>query len=207
MKTLQKVLAIIAILILVTQTVRHVYLRWLQPRESVLDKYEQPLKEDIKGAQSLDDLVRKYDEVYKKVEAEKADKSKPSRNYLERNETEPYKSEIALKEAIRSWESKSKELYALRFYWTCGLIFLILSAVFNKKFNRWFGLTLMIAAFSEMIYWTSPTFIGPETKEFDKLLTYKVIFSLLSLFLLILVVWLERIFGNGKEQTEVSKTP
>jgi hypothetical protein len=64
MKTLQKILAIIAILILVTQIVRHVYLRWLQPRQSVLDKYEQPLKDDIKSAQSLGDLVRKYDEVY-----------------------------------------------------------------------------------------------------------------------------------------------
>jgi hypothetical protein len=205
MKTLQKILAIIAILILVTQTVRHVYLRWLQPRQSVLDKYEQPLKDDIKSAQSLGDLVRKYDEVYKKVQTEKADKSKPSLSYSEKSETEPYKSEIALKEAIRSWESKSKEIHALRFYWFCGLIFLILGAVFYKKFNRWFGLTLMIAAFSEMIYWTSPTFIGPETREFDKLLTYKIIFSLLSFLLLISVVGFERILGNGKEQ-QLNKT-
>lgn len=199
MKTLQKVLAIIAILILFTQTVRHIYVHWIQPRQSVLDKYEQPLKDDIKKAQSIDELVLKYDEVHKKVQVEKAKKLKPSLSYSERTEIEPYKSESALREAIRSWEAKSKEINALKFYWFCGLFFLVLGVVFYKKFNRWLGLTLLITAFSEMIYWTSPTFFGSETREFDRLLSYKIFFSLLSLVLLFSVVWLNRIFENEKD--------
>lgn len=199
MKTLQKVLAIIALLILITQTVRHIYVHWVESRQSVLDKYERPLKDDIKQAKSLDELVVKYDEVYKKVEIEKAKKSKPSLSYSERTENEPYKSESALEEAIKSWERKSKEISALKFYWFCGLFFLVLGVVFYKKFNRWLGLTFLIIAFSEMIYWTSPTFLGTETKEFDRLLTCKIFFSLVSLVLLFGVVWFNRIFDNEKD--------
>lgn len=71
MRALEKTLAILAFVVLVSQTVRHAYLLWLEPRASVLDKYDQPLKNDIANAGSLDELVRRYDPVRKQVDADR----------------------------------------------------------------------------------------------------------------------------------------
>ena len=46
MKPLQRTLAIIASLFLAVQTVRHAYVLWLEPRASVLDKFDRPLKDE-----------------------------------------------------------------------------------------------------------------------------------------------------------------
>jgi len=46
-ESLLKTLAIIAFLALASQTVRHAYMLWLEPRKSALDKYDQPRKEEI----------------------------------------------------------------------------------------------------------------------------------------------------------------
>jgi hypothetical protein len=69
-------------------------------------------------------------------------------------------------------------------------------------------LTLLIAGFSEFIYWTSPTFLG-STREFDRLLENKFVFSLLSLVLLMVVIWFLRIFADESEpvQTQTSLSP
>jgi hypothetical protein len=57
----------------------------------------------------------------------------------------------------------------------------------------------LIAAFAEFIYWTSPTFLGANTREFDRLLANKLAFSLMSLVLLMTVIWLNRIFLDKPE--------
>jgi hypothetical protein len=62
--------------------------------------------------------------------------------------------------------------------------------------NIWLGLTLEISAFSEFIYWTSPTFFGGGGREFDRLLSYKLSFSVAALALLFLVVWSQRVFAK-----------
>jgi len=109
---LQKTLAIIAFLILVSQTVRHAYLLWLEPRSSVLDKYDQPLKSEITSAASLAELVSRYDPVRKQTDAARAELSKNGKTltYGDEKELEPYKSEHALRDAITEWETKAKEL-------------------------------------------------------------------------------------------------
>jgi hypothetical protein len=61
MKPLKRTLAILACLLLVVQTARHAYVLWLEPRHSVLDQYDQPLKADITAAASLDELQRRYE--------------------------------------------------------------------------------------------------------------------------------------------------
>ena len=196
-KALQKTLAIVAILILAAQTVRHAYLLWLEPRGSVLDKYDQPLKGQISGATSLEELLRRYDPVRKEVDLAKQEAAKAGKevSYNDQNQLEPYKSEHALREAISDWEGKAKDIRALRFYWFIGFIFFILGFLTYGKLNRWLGLTLLISAFSEFIYWTSPTFLGT-TREFDRLLRNKFVFSLVSLMLLMVVIWFQRIFAD-----------
>lgn len=199
MKNLQITLAIIAFLILVPQTIRHGYLRWLHPRGSVLDKYDQPLRDNISKAQSLDDLLRMYDEAHKKVEGAKADKSTPAVPPSEKYETEPYKSERTLADAIRSWEGKAREIRELRFYWVCGLLLVVVGVVCYRKLNQWLGVTFLIAGFSQLIYRTSPTFFGPDITEFDRLLANKFGFSLVSLLILLLVVWRGRVFPDSRK--------
>jgi hypothetical protein len=197
---LQKTLAILALLIISAQTVRHAYLLWLEPRGSVLDKYDQPLKDQISGATSLEELLRRYDQVRKQIDLAKQEAAKAGKEVSDRYlaQLEPYKSEHALRYAISDWEGKSKEIRALGFYWFIGFTFLVLGAFTYRKLNRWLGLTLLIAGFSEFIYWTSPTFLGT-TREFDRLLENKFVFSLLSLMLLMVVIWFLRIFSDESQ--------
>ena len=200
-KALQKTLAIVALLIMAAQTVRHAYLLWLEPRGSVLDKYDQPLKGQISGATSLEELLRRYDQARKEVDLAKQEAAKAGKEVSDRDEAqlEPYKSEHTLRDAISDWEGKSKDIRALRFYWFIGFTFFVLGFFTYRKLNRWLGLTLLIVAFSEFIYWTSPTFLGT-TREFDKLLENKFVFSLVSLMLLMVVIWFQRIFADESEQ-------
>jgi hypothetical protein len=205
---LQKTLAIIALLLLVPQSVRHAYRLWLEPRSSVLDKYDQPLKGEIEGARSLEELVARYDKVRKEVDAKKQERLQQGpkeRVYVDELQTEPYKSEIALRSAIIDWEKKSAEIRELRSYWFVGLVLLALGLVIYRRFNRWFGLSLVIIAFSEFIYWTSPTFFGSGGREYDRLLVNKLVFTVVSLLLLLPVIWLSGAFGalnHGKEQAK-----
>jgi hypothetical protein len=204
MNALQKTLAIIAFVALSSQAVRHAYRLWLEPRGSALDKYDQPLKDEISRAKSLEDLLGRYDKVRKEADEKKKElgkvETKPG-EYGRELEAEPFKSELALREAITDWEKKSREVDELRFYWLAGFAFLILGLVTYRKVSRWFGLTLSIVAFSEFIYWTSPTIFGSGIREFDRLLANKLAFTVISLLLLLAVIWLNRIFV---EKTEAS---
>jgi len=204
MKSLLKTLFIIAFLILITQTIRHGYQRWFRPTISVLDRFEETLKGDIKKAKSLDELVRKYEDVHKKVTDYEADKANPIIEPHEKREKEPYKSEFTVKEAINDWEAKSREIHELRFYWTCGLLLVILGYLVFFKRNRWAGISLLIAGFAEIIYWTSPSFIRESSVEFERLLTNKFIFSVLSFILLLFVTSGLKILSNGSNDEKHS---
>ena len=190
MKTLQRTLFVVTALVLFTQTVRHLYVRYLEPTGSVLERYEPPVAADIKKANSLDDLLRLYDEAHNKVKAADAESKEQPKDptvVSARIEEEPYKSESLLKESIRDWESKSKEVFELRYFWISGLAFLGIGLLCYRKGSPLLGLTLVIAGFSEMIWATSPSFRGGSQSEFDRLLTNKVILSAISLVLLLAV--------------------
>jgi len=200
MSALQRTLAILACLCLIVQSVRHAYLLWLEPRASVLDKYDRPLRDEIAGASSLDELVARYDSVRKEVDRVKAERraTDPKATFEDLQDTEPFKSEASLREAIQSWQERANEIHSLRFYWFVGLGLVVLGAVSYRGLNRWVGVTLLIAGFSEFIYWTSPTFLGPVTREFDRLLVNKLVLSLVSLALLGVTI---RFLGAFSEAT------
>jgi len=200
---LQKTLAIVALLVLVSQTIRHTYLLWLEPRGSVLDKYDRPLKNEITSAASLDELLRRYEPLRQQVDAarEEAAKSGNKIGYEQERGTDLFKSESALHEAITDWEQKSKEIHGLRFYWFIGLVLSAIGLLIYKTFNRWLGFTLMIAGFAEFIYWTSPTFLGGGTREFDRLLVNKLAYSMISLVLLLAVIFMLDIFSQKSERS------
>lgn len=204
MKILARTLAIIALLVLGAQIVRHAYILWIEPRGSILEKYDQPLKGTITNAQSLEELARRYDPIHKEAEQARLQKrnTEQESTFMDRNEVEPFKSESMLQNAITDWESKSKEILSVRFYWIVGFFCLVLGTVIFRWGNGWLGLTLQIAAFSEFIYWTSPTFFGSTMKEFDRLLVFKLAFSVISLALLLFVIWIQKIFISEPEPAQ-----
>jgi len=196
MKPLLKTLAIIAFVSLLVQTVRHAYMLWFEPRGSVLDKYDQPVKSEIASAVSLDQLLHRYDPVRKQADELAKTSSSPA---YEQTQKEPFKTEQTLRQAIIEWEEKSKEVRAIRFYCLVAAVLFVLGLFAYKKLNPWLGITLLIASFAEFIYWTSPTFIGP-TREFDRLLANKLVLSVVSLVLLVGAIWFLQIFAE-KEQS------
>jgi hypothetical protein len=54
----------------------------------------------------------------------------------------------------------------------------------------------MIMGFSEAVYWTSPTFLGAATREFDRLLVHKLVLSLISIVALAFAINVLRIFRD-----------
>lgn len=202
MRALQRTLAILACLFLVVQTVRHAYVLWLEPRDSVLDRYDRPLKDQVAAARSVDELVTRYDLVRREVDRVKADRraADPKATFEDVQDTEPFKSEASLREAIQSWEERAKEIHSLRFYWLVGLALAVLGAASYLRVNPWVGMTLLIAGFSEVIYWTSPTFLGAVTREFDRLLVNKLVLSLVSLALLAVTIRLLGAFGEVERE-------
>jgi len=199
MSALQKTLAIIAFIVFSTQTVRHAYVLWFEPRTSVLDKYDRPLRAEITQAASLDELVKRYDPVRKAADQKGPEHRKGAPEVggqFGDGDQEPFKSERQLKEAINEWESRAKEIRELKFYWFVGLGFLMMGALVYAKWNRWLGLTLTIGAFGEFVYWTSPTFLGAGTHEFDWLLVNKLGFSIVSWLLLLVVIQLQGVFAK-----------
>jgi hypothetical protein len=204
MKGLHRTLAILACLFLVVQTVRHAYLLWLEPRTSVLDKYE-PLKDEIAAAASIDELVRRYDVAHKDAERvrEQRRAAAAAGAHVDspyEQDAEPFKSESMFREAIRGWEDRSKEIHSLRFYWIVGVVLAALGVAAYRRLNRWLGTTLLIVGFCEIIYWTTPTLFnfGGSARECERLLVNKFALSVVSLALLSLVLHQLRVFGDDK---------
>lgn len=202
MKALKTTLFVLAIFTLATQALRHVYVRYLEPRTSVLDAYEQTeTTKSIKEATALQDLVAQYDAAKKQTEALDEERKRAEENltkderdvirdrFREDHEKE-YERESDLKEAIRDWESKSEKIRELRLFWLFGLgLFAVGAALYGKR-SDWLGLSFLITGAVEMVWWTSPTFtfIGNDI-EFDRLLINKLVLTLATLALLV-AAWL-----------------
>jgi hypothetical protein len=217
MKGLEKTIVVLAFLALSSQTIRHAYMLWFEPRASVLDKYDQPRKSEIDAATSLDELLSKYDAVHKQADAVRQERAKATKalpdtegrggvmgRLAEDTTVEPFKSENELRQAIKDWEEKSQEIHELWFFWTVGLVLLVAGILLYRTQSRWFGVMLIIAALSEFVYWTCPTFFG-HTREFDRLLWNKLVFSVISLVLLLVVIWSNRTFADKQPQASAMR--
>lgn len=198
MNALKKTLFIIAVVFISSYSIRHAYLNWIQQKESVLDKYSDAVDEDIKNAKSLDHLVKLYEKAKNNLDEYEKNPENPKLERYKWEIKEPYKSVQMYEDAIKDWESKTKEIFEIRFYWIVGFVLLIVGYFLYKKVNLWLGLTVIILGFTEQIYWTSPTWFGNGV-EYDRLLTNKFVFSLLTLILLITIGFLTDTLKNKQE--------
>jgi hypothetical protein len=191
MRALQITLFVIGLLAITTQSFRHAYVKWIEPRTSALDRFQEPVEKEITDAKSLEELVTGYEEAHKKADEDRKlhEKDPPGEareRWSDREQREPYVSERKLEQAIRTWEEHHTEIYRLRFFWACGAVSLVLGLIAYRLVDRWLGMVGIIGGFLEMIWWSSPSFraMGAQV-EFDKLLTEKLAFSLIAWALLV----------------------
>jgi len=190
MRSLQATLFVLVMLVLSTQSFRHVYVKWVQPTGSVLDEFRERVDEDIAASNSLDELKA----MYARARAGRKDfeKDKPLRDVdlAKRTNREVYRSEQELREAIVRVEGQERDLTRLWFYWLCGLLSVVLGLLAYARVNPWVGMVGLITGFVEMAVWTSPLWrsYGPQG-SFDRLLTLKLVLSFASMGLL-LGLWL-----------------
>lgn len=202
---------ILAMFVLATQTVRHVYVKWLEDRTSVMDRFNKDKTDlEIAKAESLQDLLVKYGPAREKtdrLDKEHKSMSDEERKKFTKDHEDEYQVERQLGSAIRDWEAKSKEIRELRIFWSCGFGLLILGGLVYARGGRWTGTALVIPGFVEMIWWTSPTlsFVGAQL-EFDRLLNNKICFSAITLGLLI-AVWLAKERFERNTPPEHSQNP
>jgi hypothetical protein len=193
------ILGLLALLIVGAQTFRHIYVRWVEPRGSVLDQFESQTEKDIAASKPLEDLVARYAETKKRVdedeakreaeEAKRPPNSPRDTSDYERFQREPYKSKQQLEQAIHERESHGRQLSELHFYWWCGIVSAVIGFAAYFRLNNWFGLSVMILGYIEMMYATCPSFRSfGAAQEFDTLLTTKVVYSVLTV-ISVLVFW------------------
>lgn len=190
MKTTLTVLFLLAALVSSTQTFRHVYVKWIEPTDSVLDEFRDDTESSIANAGTLADLTILYRNAHAAVKEYESNPSNPKIEYRNQRNTEPYKSEQKIKKEINNREYDEKQLFKLVFYWVCGLVSLFTGIIAFIRVNRWLGVSGIIIGFSEMLCWTSPLFHNRLlSQQFQHLLDYKLIFSTVTLILLI-TLWL-----------------
>ena len=174
----------VALTALTAQTVRHAYLLWFQPQHSVLEKYNPPTQNKIKNAESLDVLEKEYAAIRSEVNKTEAD-IKAGKRKAARFDEEPFKTERMVKTAIEQWERRSGEIAKTRFAWACGLGFVVIGLLLGLKW-RWFGLSLIVAGLTQMIWWVSPSFhFNEASAEYRRMLENKFALSLVTLLMVI----------------------
>jgi hypothetical protein len=181
---------------------RHIYIKWLEPKTSVLDKYNDDIENKIEKSQSIEALLSIYDKTREDIKSYESTPGNPKVPEDEKTDTEPYKSERKVRNSIEEWESHEKDIHKLRFFWICGFASVIIGFVFYARIDQWIGIVGVITGFSEMIFWTCPKILGffGARSEFERLIDNKILFSIATWFLLI-AAWflLYKIKGKSKE--------
>ncbi len=197
MRPLQTTLFVLLLIVLATQSFRHVYVKWIEPTDSVLDKFRERVEEDIASSTSLEELTERYAKAKAALKGHERTTPLEDMRHGRQADRMPLDEEQELRMAIERVEAQDRELFKLRFYWGCGLLSVLLGLLAYARLNAWIGMVGMITGFLEMAVWTSPLWRswGPRTRfdRFDLLLDTKLTLSLVSTALLIaLWLWRER---------------
>ena len=178
---------VIASILLCFMGVHYTYYLLFGPQESVLNDY---LEQQIKAAESLDELVAQYEESLQLVKAYESER--PEMEVLTRYQqqsVEPYESKIRLETAINVWEKKTREYQRIWYSWTAGLILFVIGAAGFGIYRSWIPLSVHIAGLGQMIWSVSPTqMIVGALVEHERLLAAKLLLSMFT-FILLMAAW------------------
>jgi len=203
-KTFERVLFLIGFLFIDIYTTRHIYHLWLAPTSSVLDEFRGPTENAIETANQLADLLKKYRparEGVRKLEDQNRGKSPETWRF---EDQEPFKSETTLRQAIEEWERKQNDLFEMKVYWAFGLLGVVLGFVIHRRASRWLGLALLVTGFAEMIWWCSPAWFSQPTAETQRLLANKLVLSVATMVVFMVVARLLGLLRNEERETELS---
>lgn len=197
-----RITALITMAILTTQGIRHFYVRYIEPRTSALDRFDKTdTRTAINEAATLDELVTRYEPTRKKKDALDAELQKGlapiedrdayslfETKFREAHKTD-YQQEQELRGAIGEWEANSIRVLELRAFWIGGAVLLIPGVILLARGFYWLGVSFIIPAVIEMLWWSSPSLsFGGCPKEFNRLLTNKLILTGIT-FVLIVAFW------------------
>jgi len=190
MKAFQTVMFVIAMILATTQTMRHVYVKWVISDQSVMDQFHTETESGISAAEDLEDLLPLYAAAKDTVEAYEADPNNPVIKSYDRRTTEPYESEYKLRTEIERREDWKRQVVELWFFWTAGAISIAVGAVVLQRINGWLGISGILVGYGEMVFWTSPLLHKRYTgAEFEALLNIKLLLSAITMASLV-VLWL-----------------
>lgn len=195
MRGLQTTMFVLLLIVLTTQTFRHVYVKWIEPTGSVLDEFRPPVEQDIAQTESLDALKAQYAQAYEARAAYEKSARLSEVDMARRTDQDVYQRERELREAIERVEAQDRTRFQLWFYWLFGVASVLLGLLAYAHVSRWVGCVGMITGFVEMAVWTSPLWRswGPQNR-FDELLVLKLALSIVSMVLLLaLWLWRERL--------------
>ena len=172
------------------------YVALLAPTGSILDQRDDKADREL-AALSIDELTKRYEETGRKGKFAEAGKS----DDLWDPSKEPDRSRDRLRRAIETWEMQSRDLMELHYFWWAGLLCAALG-VAGFRIHRWLAAALLVTGFVVMLYWTSyPIRLLGGTPEFDRLATWKLVYSALTLVLLIGAwLYLERAIRNANHE-------
>jgi len=211
MRSLRTVVFIITFFILLTQLARHAYIRFIEPRTSVLDRFDAtPARDIIQRATSLEELVSAYETARQRVdeldeELRQALSTRTEDEYYvfreqwnEEHEAD-YQRERELRNAVGQWERRSGQILELRVFWLFGIVFFLMGMALQWRGGSWLGMAFIISGLLEMVWWTSQSFhFAGSPVEFDRLLENKLIFTAATWLILLAAWYLHRRQARGK---------
>jgi len=185
MRALKLTLFIIALVTLSTQTFRHIYVKYIDPKFSVLDKYKDSIETQVDNTKNIKEL-----EILYKENNDKINKIKKENPDYEKNKeyTDLVSEKDVIRSGIRKAESLTRSKFELIFYWFFGLASIIIGIIVYILLNKWIGLAGIITGLSEMIVWTSPLYHRMDTFNFIDLLNLKLLLSVIS-WVILLILW------------------
>lgn len=204
MRALQITAFVLAIIAFTTQAIRHVHLLVFRGEKSVLAQFKKfaPVEQEIQAEKSFDLLVEQYSKL--KTELDELEKGKTDESELKqlrKEHVEKYNRFRELEYEIKGREERTRENRDLWIFSGSGFVLVLLGAFLYRR-NRpnlvWIGMALILAGYTEILYWSSPSFSGGGAKEeYLQLLINKIVFTLLGLGMLLALWILDRAKENS----------
>ena len=174
-----------------TQAIRHVHNYAFGYDEPVIASVEQNygMQQAIRQEGSVEELLAEYEDIQKQIR-ELSD-ANPAMAIYARQQAHPelYARSNALRKELTQRQNMSLELRDIWIYSGAGYILIALGSVLYLRGHNWVGMSLVLPGFTELAWWSAPSFtIGGAVQEYELLLTNKIILTMIAIAL-IYTVW------------------
>ena len=181
MKTLQITLFLIANVIFITQSGRHLHQLAFGAETSVLDRFDAE-KSKARSEKQVQVLLDDYAATQDEIRSLEKGRKNSEVSDIRQEHSELYEKSDALKSEISDREHKARELRDLWIFSGFGIFLILLGSLIYKRRAMWPGFAVLVTGFCILEYWSSPTYFGGGAyAEFHQLLVSKTILTLSAL--------------------------